>query len=162
MPKLQEVYVGNICFIRAPQKEHVGRTYDAPMWDERKLSGHHQDDNLMIKRPGTKFGKWQGGVSWCVCFWCCGYGVCLMQVNWLRSSVVRAYFAEVVNSSVDGVCLDALHVFLAMAGMTEESWGQHWWGGKGHKGFKRALLKLSIWFLRCFLLWANFFSFAAG
>jgi hypothetical protein len=51
--------------------------------------------------------------------------VCLMQVNWLRSSVVRAYFAEVVNSSVDGVCLDALHVFLAMAGMTEESRGQH-------------------------------------
>jgi hypothetical protein len=133
------------------------------MWDERKLSGHHQDDNLMIKRPGTKFGKWQGGVSWCVCFWCCGYGVCLMQVNWLRSSVVRAYFAEVVNSSVDGVCLDALHVFLAMAGMTEESRGQHWWGGKRHKGFKRgALLKLSIWFLRYFLLWVDFFSFAAG
>jgi hypothetical protein len=27
------------------------------MWDERKLSGHHQDDNLMIERSGTKFGK---------------------------------------------------------------------------------------------------------
>ncbi len=51
--------------------------------------------------------------------------MCLMQVNWLRSSVVRAYFAEVVNSSVDGVCLDTFHVFLAMAGMTEESRGQH-------------------------------------
>jgi len=48
-----------------------------------------------------------------------------MQVNWLRSSVVRAYFVEVVNSGVDGVCLDALHVFLAMAGMMEESGGQH-------------------------------------
>jgi hypothetical protein len=51
-----------------------------------------------------------------------------MQVNWLRSSVVRAYFAEVVNGGVDRVCLDALHVFLAMAdtaGTTEESGGQH-------------------------------------
>jgi hypothetical protein len=49
--------VGNICFIRAPQKEHVDRTYDAPMWDERKLSGHHQDDNLMIKK--TRHQIWE-------------------------------------------------------------------------------------------------------
>jgi hypothetical protein len=48
-----------------------------------------------------------------------------MQVNWLRSSMVRAYFAEVVYGGVDGVCLDALHVYLAMAGITEESGGQH-------------------------------------
>jgi endo-alpha-1,4-polygalactosaminidase (GH114 family) len=34
-----------------------------------------------------------------------------MQVNWLKSSMVKAYFAKVVNGGVDGVCLDALQVF---------------------------------------------------
>jgi endo-alpha-1,4-polygalactosaminidase (GH114 family) len=34
-----------------------------------------------------------------------------MQVNWLRSFVVRAYFGEIVNDGVDGVCLEALHAF---------------------------------------------------
>jgi endo-alpha-1,4-polygalactosaminidase (GH114 family) len=37
--------------------------------------------------------------------------MCLMQVNWLKSFVVRAYFAEVVNSNVDGAYLDVLHAF---------------------------------------------------
>ncbi len=42
----------------------------------------------------------------------CVYGVvCLMQVNWLRSSMLRAYFAEVVNNTVDGVYWDTLHAF---------------------------------------------------
>ncbi|CAK9274317.1 unnamed protein product [Sphagnum jensenii] len=33
------------------------------------------------------------------------------KVNWLRSFVVRAYFAKVVNGGVNGVCLDTLHAF---------------------------------------------------
>ncbi len=44
-----------------------------------------------------------------MCFWCCR--VRLMQVNWLRSFMGRAYFVEVVNNGVDGVCLDTFHVF---------------------------------------------------
>jgi hypothetical protein len=36
---------------------HKKRMLTEPMWDERKLSGHHQDDSQMIKRPGTKFEK---------------------------------------------------------------------------------------------------------
>ncbi len=42
----------------------------------------------------------------------CVYSVvCLMRVNWLRSSMLRAYFVDVVNGGVDGVYLDTLHAF---------------------------------------------------
>lgn len=34
---------------------------------------------------------------------------CPLQVNWLRSSVVNVGFAEIMNSGLDGVSLDALH-----------------------------------------------------
>ncbi len=34
---------------------------------------------------------------------------CPSQVNWLRSSVVNVGFAEIVNTGVVGVSLDALH-----------------------------------------------------
>jgi len=34
---------------------------------------------------------------------------CLLQVNWLWSSVVNVGFAEIMNGSLDGVSMDALH-----------------------------------------------------
>ncbi len=38
--------------------------------------------------------------------------MCLLQVNWFKSYMVKANFAEVVNGDGDGdgVCLDALQV----------------------------------------------------
>ncbi len=59
----------------------------------------------------SNLGKQQGCVSWCVCFWSCEYGLCLMQVNRLRGSMVKAYFVEAMNSCVDRVYLDTLHTF---------------------------------------------------
>ncbi len=37
--------------------------------------------------------------------------MCLLQVNWFRSSMVKAYFVEVLNGSDDGVYLDVLNAF---------------------------------------------------
>jgi hypothetical protein len=36
---------------------------------------------------------------------------CLLQVNWFKSCVVKAYFAKVKNNTIDRFCFDALHFF---------------------------------------------------
>jgi len=36
---------------------------------------------------------------------------CLLQVNWLKRSMVNVSFVEVLNNSVYGVYFDILHVF---------------------------------------------------
>ncbi len=37
--------------------------------------------------------------------------MCLLQVNWFKNSMVKAIFADIVNSDGDGICLDTSHVF---------------------------------------------------
>ncbi len=73
-------------------------------------------------------GKQQGTCS-LVCFllvlwmWC---GVVLsLQVNCLWSSVVNVGFAEIVNSGLDGVSLDALHALWIWRAQLGRVGGKH-------------------------------------
>lgn len=50
---------------------------------------------------------------------------CPLHVNWLWSSVVNFGFAEIVNSGLDGVSLDALHALWIRRAQLERVGGQH-------------------------------------